>query len=74
MSPEDRIRRVIMNHLGVEEAPDTAGLAADLGADSLDMVEMRMDLEDEFGVDLPDEEIAMILTVGDAIRYVSGKL
>jgi acyl carrier protein len=52
---------------------ETASFTEDLGADSLDVVELVMALEDEFGIDIPDEEVGNIKTVGDAVTYISSK-
>ena len=68
----DRVKKIVVEHLGVEEdkvTPD-ASFIDDLGADSLDIVELVMAMEEEFEVEIPDEEAENIKTVGDAIKYV----
>ena len=74
-SIHDRVRAIIAEQLGVkiEEVTDTASFVEDLGADSLDIVELVMALEEEFGVEIPDEDAEKIITVGDAIRYIDQK-
>jgi acyl carrier protein len=73
---EEKVRRIIEEKLSVN--PDQITLAAkfaeDLKADSLDTVELVMALEDEFGLDIPDEEADKIKTVGDAIKYIESKM
>lgn len=70
-----RVKKVTVEELGVkdEEVVDTASFTEDLGADSLDVVELVMALEDEFSIDIPDEEVGEIKTVGDAVRYIEKK-
>ncbi|HLS88881.1 MAG TPA: acyl carrier protein [Sphingobacteriaceae bacterium] len=67
-----RIRSIIVDQLGVEEeeVKPEASFIDDLGADSLDLVELIMALEEEFGTDIPDEDAERINTVGDAIEYI----
>jgi acyl carrier protein len=69
---ETRLKKIIAERLGVneEQIVPTASFADDLKADSLDLVELIMALEEEFGVDIPDEEAEKILTVADALNYV----
>ena len=71
----NRVKKVTVEELAVkeEEVVETASFTEDLGADSLDVVELVMALEDEFGIDIPDEEVGNIKTVGDAVTYISGK-
>ena len=71
----ERVKKVTVEELGVkpEEVVDTASFTEDLGADSLDVVELVMAFEDEFGIDIPDEEVNEIKTVGDAVTYISKK-
>ena len=57
----------------IEEVTDTASFVDDLGADSLDTVELVMALEEEFGIEIPDEDAEKITSVGEAIRYVESK-
>ena len=68
----DRVKKIVVEHLGVEEAKvtETASFIDDLGADSLDTVELVMAFEEEFGAEISDSEAEKILTVGDAIRFV----
>ncbi len=69
---EDRVREIIVNELGVEAekvTPD-ASFVEDLGADSLDTVELVMAFEEEFGVDIPDEDAEQMRTVGEAVEYL----
>ena len=75
-SAEDRVKQIIVEQLGVEEGEVTpsASFVDDLGADSLDTVELVMAFEDEFGIDIPDEEVGEIKTVGDAVNYIQKKL
>ncbi len=72
MSTEDRIKKLITNRLGIEEeqiARDKL-LTDDLGADSLDIVELVMGVEEEFGIEIPDSEMEKVKTVGDVIEAV----
>ena len=72
---EARVREIIVNELGVEpdKVTDDASFVEDLGADSLDTVELVMAFEEEFGVDIPDEDAEQMRTVGDAIKYLKQK-
>lgn len=73
MSDADaKVREIIVNELGVEaeKVTDDASFVEDLGADSLDTVELVMAFEEEFGIDIPDEDAETLRTVGDAIRYL----
>jgi acyl carrier protein len=68
----DRVKEIIVEQLGVNEdqvVPE-AKFVEDLGADSLDTVELVMALEEEFGAEIPDEEAEKLATVGDAIKYI----
>ncbi len=69
---EAKVREIIINELGVEPEKVTpeASFVEDLGADSLDTVELVMAFEEEFGIEIPDEEAEQLQTVGDAIRYL----
>ena len=71
-SVEEKIKAIIVNQLGVEEAAvvPKAKFIEDLGADSLDIVELVMAMEEAFGIDIPDEEAENIRTVSDAIGFV----
>ena len=68
----DRVKEIIVDQLGVnpEQVTPKAKFIEDLGADSLDTVELVMALEEEFGTEIPDEEAEKLKTVGDAIKYV----
>jgi acyl carrier protein len=70
-----RVTEIIVDKLGVDEkqVTPTASFTNDLGADSLDTVELIMEFEKEFGVQIPDEDAEKITTVGDAIAYIEGK-
>lgn len=71
----DKVREIIANELGVEmeKVTDEASFVEDLGADSLDTVELVMAFEEEFGVEIPDEDAEQMQTVGDAVRYLQDK-
>ena len=72
MAVADKVKSIIVEQLGVDEeevTPD-ASFVDDLGADSLDTVELVMAFEEEFGVDIPDEDAEKMRTVGDAIAYL----
>ena len=68
----DRVKQVIVDQLGGDESAVTldASFVEDLGADSLDIVELIMGLETEFDIEIPDEEAENISTVGDAVNYL----
>lgn len=68
----ERVKQVIIDQLGVDEAAVTmdASFVEDLGADSLDIVELIMGFETEFDTEIPDEEAEKISTVGDAVNYL----
>lgn len=72
MSLEERVKQIIIEQLGVEAGQVTEGakFVEDLGADSLDTVELVMALEEEFSIEIPDEDAEKIATVGDAVGYV----
>ena len=72
---EQRVKKIVAEQLGVNEAEikNESSFVEDLGADSLDTVELVMALEDEFGLDIPDEEADKIKTVGDAVKYIESK-
>ena len=69
---EDKIRKIIAEKLSVDPGAviDEAALVDDLGADSLDLVELIMSMEEEFDVEIPDEKAETMRTVGDAITYI----
>jgi acyl carrier protein len=69
---EERLRRIISEQLGVDESQVTpnASFEEDLNADSLDLVELIMSLEEEFGIEISEEDAERIRTVGDAVEYV----
>ena len=71
----DKIKKIIVDHLGVdvEKVTDEASFIDDLGADSLDTVELVMAFEEEFGSEISDSEAEKILTVGDAIKFIDSK-
>lgn len=71
----DRIKAIIAEQLGVkqEEVTDQAKFIEDLGADSLDTVELVMALEEEFGIEIPDEDAEKMVSVGDAVKYIEEK-
>jgi len=68
----DRVKKIVVEHLGVEpeKVTDNASFIDDLGADSLDTVELVMAFEEEFGVEIPDDAAETILTVGDAVGFL----
>jgi acyl carrier protein len=68
----ERVKKIIVEHLGVEESKviENASFIDELGADSLDTVELVMAFEEEFGIEIPDEAAEKILTVKDAIDYI----
>lgn len=68
----DRVKKIVVEHLGVEEAKvvPEASFIDDLGADSLDIVELVMAFEEEFGVEIPDDAAEKINSVGDAIKFI----
>ena len=73
MAVSDKVKSIIVEQLGVDEeevTPD-ASFVDDLGADSLDTVELVMAFEEEFGMEIPDEDAEKLQTVGDAIKYIT---
>jgi len=72
----DKIKQIVVEKLSVEESDITPekSFINDLGADSLDIVELIMALEEEFGVEIPDEDVEKIVTVNDAMDYIKAKL
>ena len=75
MSVPEKAKNIIAEQLGVkpEEVTPEAKFIDDLGADSLDTVELVMALEEEFGIEIPDEEAEKLVTVGDAVKYIGEK-
>jgi acyl carrier protein len=71
----EKVKSIIVDKLGVEssEVVEEASFMNDLGADSLDTVELIMEFENQFGVSIPDEDAEKIATVGDAINYIKSK-
>ncbi len=76
MDIQAKVKEIIMDKLGVEESQVTpeASFTNDLGADSLDIVELVMGFESAFNISIPDEDAEKISTVGDAIKYLTEKL
>lgn len=74
-SIEDRVKECIVNQLGVneEEVTKEASFTDDLGADSLDVVELVMAFEEKFSIEIPDEDVERLRTVGDAVKYLQEK-
>ena len=72
----DKVKEIIVDKLGVEDGKITmeAKFIDDLGADSLDTVELIMQFEEEFGIEIPDEDAEGLLSVGDAVDYIGQKL
>ena len=72
MSVEQKVKQIIVEQLGVDEAQvdPTASFVDDLGADSLDIVELVMAFEEEFSVEVPDEDAEKLQTVGDVTKYI----
>ena len=68
----ERVKKIVVEHLGVDadKVADNASFIDDLGADSLDTVELVMAFEEEFGVEIPDDAAETILTVGDAVKFL----
>jgi acyl carrier protein len=75
MSVEQRVKQIIVEQLGVDESQvdNTASFVDDLGADSLDIVELVMAFEEAFDIDIPDEDAEKITTVKDAVEYIENK-
>lgn len=75
MDIREEVKKIIIEKLGVEEnqVVDDARFIDDLGADSLDTVELVMALEEKFGMEIPDEEAEKLTTVGSAIKYIEEK-
>ena len=75
MSVAEKVKEIIVEQLGVDEAQvdESASFVDDLGADSLDIVELVMAFEENFDLDIPDEDAEKIVTVKDAVDYIDGK-
>ena len=71
----DRVKKIVVEHLGVEaeKVTEEASFIDDLGADSLDIVELVMAFEEEFGVEIPDDAAESIVTVGYAVKFIKEK-
>lgn len=76
MAAEEKIKSIIAEQLGVkvEEIKPESSFIEDLGADSLDTVELVMALEEEFGIEIPDEDAEKMTTVGEAVKYIEEKV
>ena len=76
MALEERVSKIVVEQLGVsrDEVVADASFIDDLGADSLDIVELVMAMEEEFDIEIPDEDAEKIQTIGAAIAYLKGKL
>jgi len=72
----DKVKEIIIDKLGIEESKITmeAKFIDDLGADSLDTVELIMQFEEEFGIEIPDDDAESLLSVGKAVDYISNKI
>ena len=72
----DRVKKIVVEHLGVEaeKVTEDASFIDDLGADSLDIVELVMAFEEEFGIEIPDDVQEQIGTVGDAVRFIKERV
>ncbi|MCH8873546.1 acyl carrier protein [candidate division KSB1 bacterium] len=76
MALKDKVNEIIVDQLGVDagEVKDGASFIDDLGADSLDTVELVMAFEEEFDIEIPDEDAEKLNTVGDAVKYLDDKI
>ena len=72
----EKVKKIVIENLGVEadKVTEASNFIDDLGADSLDTVELVMAFEEEFGCEIPDEEAEKILTVGDAVKYIEAHI
>ena len=72
----DRVKKVVVDKLKVNESQieESSSFVEDLGADSLDVVDLVIGFEDEFDIQIPDEDSAAIKTVGDAVNYINSKI
>ena len=75
MSVQDQVKEIIVDKLGVDpnQVTQEASFIDDLGADSLDTVELVMEFEEQFGIEIPDEDAEKITTVGSAVEYLEDK-
>jgi len=73
---KERVLKVVTEELGVkaDDCKDEATLSGDLGADSLDVVDVVMAIEEEFGIEVPDDDAPILKTVGDIVGYVEGRV
>ncbi len=73
---EERVKKIVVEQLGIkeEEARNAASFVEDLGADSLDTVELVMALEEEFETEIPDEDAEKIITIKDAVKYITERM
>lgn len=71
----EKIQAILVKHLKLDPAKitESTNLQEDLGADSLDLVEIVMDIENQFGISIPDEDIVKLKTIGDAIKYIEAR-
>ena len=71
----DKVKKIIVDQLDVEEdkVTEAASITDDLGADSLDVVDLVMAVSDEFGVEIPDEQVENIKTIGDIVKFIEDK-
>ncbi len=71
----ERVKKIVVDHLNVDadKVVPTASFIEDLGADSLDTVELVMAFEEEFGIEIPDDAAESIVTVGDAVKFIESK-
>ena len=69
----ERVKKIVVEHLGIDESKvnDSASFIDDLGADSLDTVELVMAFEEEFEIEIPDEDAEKILSIGQAVDYIN---
>ena len=76
MSVEEKVKKIIVEQLGIpsDEVTSDAKFVDDLGADSLDIVELIMAFEEEFDIEIPDEDAEKIETVGDAVKYIEERI
>ena len=75
-STEERVIEIVCEHLGVnkEQVKRSTSFQEDMGADSLDVVELVMELEEEFGINIPDDQAEKIKTIGEAVDYIDREI